>query len=72
MSAYKVTCLATVLRTVRLTKVEISETKTVAQLLQELNLSSDHIVLVDGRRVTPDSILHEHDKVVVLPLIVGG
>lgn len=64
--------MATVLRTVRLTKVEISETKTVAQLLKELNLSFDHIVLVDGRRVATDSILHEHDKVVVLPLIAGG
>lgn len=64
--------LATVLRTVRLTRVEVTETKTVAQLLQELNLSPDHIVLVDGERVTADFILHEHDRVVVLPLIAGG
>ena len=72
MSLYRVSCLATVLRTVRLTRVEVTETKTVAQLLHDLNLSPDHIVLVDGHRMTSDSIIHEHDKVIVLPLIAGG
>jgi sulfur carrier protein ThiS len=67
-----VSYLATVLRTVRLTKVEVTETKTVAQLLHDLKLSPDHIVLIDGRRMMPDSIIHEHDNVIVLPLIAGG
>jgi len=67
-----VSCLATVLRTARLTRVEVTETKTVAQLLSELNLSADHIVLVDGHRMEADSLVHESDKVVVLPLITGG
>lgn len=72
MSLPTVSCLATVLKTVRITRVEVTETKTVAQLLRELNLSTDHIVLVDGHRVTVDTLIHENDKVVVLPLIAGG
>jgi sulfur carrier protein ThiS len=64
--------LATVLKTVRITRVEVTETKTVAQLLSELNLSAEHIVLVDGHRATADMLIHENEKVVILPLIVGG
>ena len=50
----------------------ITETKTVAELLTELNLSNDHVVLVDGERQSLDAILNEHDTVIVLPLIAGG
>ena len=48
------------------------ERKTVDELLQELELSTDHIVLVDGKRMNPDDIIQENDLVIVLPLIAGG
>ncbi|MFX1367481.1 MAG: MoaD/ThiS family protein [Promethearchaeota archaeon] len=50
----------------------VEETKTVAQLLLELELSENHVVLVDGKRMDPDDVLEEHAMVVVLPLIAGG
>ncbi len=56
----------------KIRELVISETKTVAQLLEELNLSHDHVVLVDGERQNLDSILHENETVIVLPLIAGG
>jgi len=57
---------------VRVQEIVITETKTVGQLLVELNLSETHVVLVDGERQELDRILHENDSVVVLPLIAGG
>ncbi|MFW9918587.1 MAG: MoaD/ThiS family protein [Candidatus Thorarchaeota archaeon] len=56
----------------KIRELVISETKTVAQLLDELRLSHDHVVLVDGERQALDSILNENDTVVVLPVIAGG
>jgi sulfur carrier protein ThiS len=50
----------------------VTEPKTVAELLQELNLSDDHVVLVTGKRVALDYQLQENDNVVVLPRIAGG
>ncbi len=50
----------------------VTETKTVAQLLDELSLSHDHVVLVDGERQALDALLRENDTVVVLPIIAGG
>jgi sulfur carrier protein ThiS len=52
--------------------VEVTSTKTVADLLHELNLSTDHVVLVDGQRLKLDALVHENDRVIVLPLITGG
>ncbi|MFW9952996.1 MAG: MoaD/ThiS family protein [Candidatus Thorarchaeota archaeon] len=57
---------------IRVQELVITETKTVAQLLMELNLAETHVVLIDGERQELDSILHENDCVVVLPLIAGG
>ncbi len=57
---------------VRVRELVITETKTVAELLIELNLSKDHVVLVEGERQEFDDILHENDSVVVLPIIAGG
>ncbi|MCK5152108.1 MAG: hypothetical protein KAQ65_09715 [Candidatus Thorarchaeota archaeon] len=48
------------------------ETKTVAELLIELNLTKDHVVLVEGERQELDDILHENESVVILPIIAGG
>ena len=48
------------------------ESKTVADLLQDLDLSADHIVLVDGKRMKMNDVIEENDLVIVLPLIAGG
>ncbi|MGY5852122.1 MAG: MoaD/ThiS family protein [Candidatus Thorarchaeota archaeon] len=53
-------------------RVTVTETKTVTQLLEELKLSKDHVVLVDGTQVSKDTLIHENDSVVILPLIAGG
>ncbi|MFW9849923.1 MAG: hypothetical protein ACFFF4_12360 [Candidatus Thorarchaeota archaeon] len=50
----------------------MTETKTVAELLFELNLTKDHVVLVEGSRMELDDILYENDSVIVLPIIAGG
>jgi len=56
----------------RIQRVIVEESKTVAQLLLELELSTDHVVLVDGKRVPLDFQINENESVVVLPLIAGG
>ena len=53
-------------------EIIITKTKTVAELLHELNLSKDHAVLVNGERQELVDILHENDTVIVLPIIAGG
>ena len=53
-------------------EIIITKTKTVAELLHELNLSKDHAVLVNGERQELIDILHENDTVIVLPIIAGG
>ena len=50
----------------------VEESKTVAELLLELELSEDHIVLVEGKRLHPGDVIKENATVVVLPLIAGG
>ena len=56
----------------RVREIVMTETKTVAPLLQELSLSEDHAVLVNGERQDLNAILHENDTVIVLPIIAGG
>ncbi|OLS30688.1 MAG: hypothetical protein ThorAB25_08150 [Candidatus Thorarchaeota archaeon AB_25] len=56
----------------RIRKLIVTEPKTVAQLLLELELSDDHVVLIGGKRVALDYQLEENDSVVVLPRIAGG
>ncbi len=56
----------------RIRELIVTEQKTVAELLQELNLSEDHVVLVAGNQVALDHLIQENDKVVVLPKIAGG
>ncbi|TFG13192.1 MoaD/ThiS family protein [Candidatus Thorarchaeota archaeon] len=53
-------------------KIVLQETKTVSQLLEELELSTDHVVLINGKRVDSDFVIDTSDSVVVLPLIKGG
>ena len=57
---------------VRVRELVMIETKTVAELLIELNLTKDHVVLVEGERQELDDILHENESVVILPIIAGG
>lgn len=57
---------------VRIRELVMTETKTVAELLFELNLTKDHVVLVEGSRMELDDILYENDSVIVLPIIAGG
>ncbi|MGY5874006.1 MAG: MoaD/ThiS family protein [Candidatus Thorarchaeota archaeon] len=56
----------------RIQRVIVEESKTVAELLFELELSNDHVVLVDGKRVPLDFLIGKNESVVVLPLIAGG
>lgn len=67
-----VVSLTTSLGKTRIRELIVTESKTVAQLLQELDLSEDHVVLVNGERRDLDSILQENESVIVLPLIAGG
>ena len=60
------------LKETRIQRVTVEESRTVAQLLLDLDLSTDHIVLVDGKRVPLDFRINENESVVVLPLIAGG
>jgi sulfur carrier protein ThiS len=53
-------------------RIIVTETKTVGELLSELGLSKDHVVLIDGKRVSLDFEIQENDQVIVLPLIAGG
>ena len=53
-------------------RITLTESKTVADLLLDLNLSNDHVVLVQGKRVPLDFRLQENDSIVILPLIAGG
>lgn len=64
--------LTTALGKTRIRELVVTESKTVAQLLQELDLSEDHVVLVNGERRDIDSVLQENESVIVLPLIAGG
>ncbi|MHA1963668.1 MAG: MoaD/ThiS family protein [Candidatus Thorarchaeota archaeon] len=56
----------------RIRKIIVTEPKTVAELLLELELSDDHVVLITGKRVALDYHIQENDSVVVLPRIAGG
>ena len=56
----------------RIQRIIVEESKTVAELLLELELSTDHVVLVDGKRVSLEYLIGEKVSVVVLPLIAGG
>jgi sulfur carrier protein ThiS len=50
----------------------VTQQKTVAQLLNELELSDNHVVLHSGKRLDLEDIIGENDEVVVLPIIEGG
>jgi sulfur carrier protein ThiS len=50
----------------------VTTQKTVAELLHELDISNDHVVLVNGKKMALDFQLKESDKVVILPKIAGG
>lgn len=53
-------------------RITVTEPKKVAELLIELGLSTNHVVLIDGKRVPLTFEIQENDSVVVLPLIAGG
>ncbi|TFG32423.1 MoaD/ThiS family protein [Candidatus Thorarchaeota archaeon] len=53
-------------------RITLRESKTAAELLVELNFTTNHIVLVDGKRVDLDFQIQENDRVIILPLIAGG
>jgi sulfur carrier protein ThiS len=53
-------------------EVIVTTQKTVAELLHELDISDDHVVLVNGKQMALDFQLKESDKVVILPKIAGG
>ena len=60
------------LKVKQILKVNVEESKTVAQLLFELELSTDHVILVDGKRVPLDFQIDQNEDVIILPLIAGG
>jgi len=53
-------------------QITVAERKTVNELLQELDLSVEHVVLMNGRKMSLDEVIEENAVVVVLPLIAGG
>ncbi|ADL08548.1 MoaD/ThiS family protein [Thermosediminibacter oceani] len=54
-------------------EVEVKGIKTVRQLAEELKFSLEsHLVLRDGKMLTPDEALKEDDVVEVLSAISGG
>jgi len=53
-------------------RITVTESKTVAELLADLGLSTNHVVLIDGKRVPLTFEIQENESVVVLPLITGG
>jgi len=67
-----VTHLSDTISKTRVRKLIVTEPKTVAEFLLELDLANDHVVLIDGKRVDLDYQLKENDRVVVLPRIAGG
>lgn len=72
MNLTVVTHLSDAISKTRIKRLIVTEPKTVAELLIELNLSSDHVVLIKGKRVQLDYQIKENDVVVVLPRIAGG
>ena len=56
----------------KIQEVIVTTQKTVAELLRELDISDDHVVLVNGKQMDLDFQLKESDKVVILPKIAGG
>ena len=56
----------------RIRKLIVTEPKTVAELLIELDLSDDHVVLIEGKQVSLDYEIQENESVVILPRIAGG
>jgi sulfur carrier protein ThiS len=67
-----VTHLSDTISKSRIRKLIVTEPKTVTELLVELNLSDDHVVLIEGKRVSLDYEIQENENVVVLPRIAGG
>ncbi|MHA2140679.1 MAG: hypothetical protein ACXADC_08420 [Candidatus Thorarchaeota archaeon] len=53
-------------------RITVEESKTARELLVDLELSTDHIVLVDGKRMELDDVINENTPVIVLPIIAGG
>ncbi len=56
----------------KIKEVIVTTQKTVAELLRDLDISDDHVVLVNGKQMALDFQLKESDKVVILPKIAGG
>jgi len=67
-----VTQLSNTISESRIRKLIVTEPKTVAELLLDLELSYDHVVLIAGKRVALEYQIQENDSVVVLPRITGG
>jgi sulfur carrier protein ThiS len=56
-----------------ITELQLTESKTVRELLRELGLLHRHfVVLVDGKRAVLDDEIDEGQRVIVLPIIAGG
>jgi sulfur carrier protein ThiS len=53
-------------------RIIVEESKTARDLLVDLELSLDHVVLVDGNRMELDEVIDENTLVIVLPIIAGG
>lgn len=53
-------------------RITVEESKTARELLVDLELSTEHVVLVEGKRIELDEVIDENTLVIVLPLIAGG
>lgn len=64
--------MSDVIREQVIRRVIVEEAKTIAELLIELEISKDHVVLVNGKREPLTFVLKEEDSIVILPKIAGG
>jgi sulfur carrier protein ThiS len=53
-------------------RITVEESKTARELLVDLELSTEHVVLVEGKRIELDDVIDENTLVILLPLIAGG
>lgn len=56
-----------------ISEIQITDSKTVRELLKEKGLLHRHfVVLVNGKRAALDDPIEEGQRVLVLPIIAGG
>lgn len=56
-----------------MTTYRVHKTAKIADLLKELHLESNYfVILVDGKKASPESTIRENAEITILPRIAGG